>query len=101
MTGMWVSPTARSNAFGRCRPVAWLIESAMLIVKEETCREIIGREEAFTAVEAVFTAMARGEAYNFPVIREAIGHADALYGFKSGFDRAGLVLGVKSGEPQR
>jgi ornithine cyclodeaminase len=41
--------------------------------------------------------MARGDAYNFPVIREAIGHADALYGFKSGFDRAGLALGVKSG----
>ncbi|MEM6659635.1 MAG: iminosuccinate reductase BhcD, partial [Pseudomonadota bacterium] len=37
------------------------------------------------------------DAYNFPVIREAIGYADALYGFKSGFDRAGQVLGVKSG----
>ena len=33
--------------------------------------------------------MARGDAYNFPVVREAIGHADALYGFKGGFDRAG------------
>ncbi|MCB1512368.1 MAG: ornithine cyclodeaminase family protein, partial [Hyphomicrobiaceae bacterium] len=36
-------------------------------------------------------------ARNFPVIREAIGHADALYGFKSGFDRASLALGLKSG----
>lgn len=69
----------------------------MIIVKEATCRDVIGRTEAFAAVEAVFAAMARGEAYNFPVIREAIGHADALYGFKSGFDRAGLVLGLKSG----
>jgi ornithine cyclodeaminase len=69
----------------------------MIIVKEETCRQIIGRPEAFAAIEAVFAAMARGDAYNFPVIREAIGHADALYGFKSGFDRAGLVLGLKSG----
>ena len=41
--------------------------------------------------------MARGDAYNFPVVREAIGHADALYGFKGGFDRAGLTLGVKAG----
>jgi ornithine cyclodeaminase len=41
--------------------------------------------------------MARGDAYNFPVIREAIGYADALYGFKSGFDKAGKALGVKSG----
>jgi alanine dehydrogenase len=69
----------------------------MLIVSEETCKEVVGRADAFTAVEAVFAAMAKGDAYNFPVIREAIGHADALYGFKSGFDRAGLVLGLKSG----
>ncbi|MEA3303722.1 MAG: ornithine cyclodeaminase family protein [Pseudomonadota bacterium] len=69
----------------------------MLIVTEQTCREVVGRDHAFEAVEKVFAAMARGDAYNFPVIREAIGHADALYGFKSGFDRAGLALGVKSG----
>ena len=69
----------------------------MLIVSEQTCQEVVGRDHAFEAVEKVFEAMARGDAYNFPVIREAIGHADALYGFKSGFDRAGLTLGVKSG----
>ncbi len=69
----------------------------MLIVSEETCQEVVGRSDAFTAIENIFAAMARGDAYNFPVIREAIGHADALYGFKSGFDRAGLVLGVKAG----
>lgn len=69
----------------------------MLIVTEATCREVVGRTEAYKAVEDVFVAMARGDAYNFPVIREAIGYADALYGFKSGFDRAGLALGVKSG----
>ena len=39
----------------------------------------------------------RGDAQNFPVVRKDIGHADALYGFNSGFDNAGLVLGVKSG----
>lgn len=69
----------------------------MLIVSEDVCKDVVGRADAFTAVEEVFAAMARGDAYNFPVIREAIGHADALYGFKSGFDRAGLVLGLKSG----
>ena len=69
----------------------------MLIVSEETCKEVIGRSDAFEAVEAVFAAMARGDAYNFPVIREAIGHVDALYGFKGGFDRSGLTLGVKAG----
>ena len=69
----------------------------LLIVGEEICQQIIGRKDAFDAVEAVFGAMARDDAYNFPVIREAIGYADALYGFKSGFDRAGKVLGLKSG----
>jgi alanine dehydrogenase len=69
----------------------------MLIVSEEVCEQVVGRPEAFAAVEAVFAAMARNEARNFPVVREALGHADALYGFKSGFDRAGLTLGVKSG----
>ena len=69
----------------------------MLIVNEEICKKVIARSDAFKAVEAVFSAMTKGEAYNFPVIREAIGYADELYGFKSGFDRAGLSLGLKSG----
>lgn len=69
----------------------------IVIVSEAECQRLVGRTEAFDAVEAVFGAMARGDAYNFPVIREAIGHADALYGFKSGFDKAGLALGLKSG----
>lgn len=69
----------------------------MYIVTEQMCQDVIGRDDAFTAIEAVFGAMARKDAYNFPVIREAIGHAEALYGFKSGFDRAGLTLGLKSG----
>ncbi|MEJ2026877.1 MAG: ornithine cyclodeaminase family protein, partial [Limibacillus sp.] len=69
----------------------------MHIITEEVCRELVDRKAAFEAVESVFGAMASGDAYNFPVVREAIGHADALYGFKSGFDRAGLTLGVKSG----
>ena len=69
----------------------------LLIVSEETCAEVVTSADAFDAVEAVFGAMAKGDAYNFPVIREAIGYADALYGFKSGFDKAGKTLGVKSG----
>jgi ornithine cyclodeaminase len=69
----------------------------LLIVGEAVCAEVVNSKDAFDAVEAVFGAMARGDAYNFPVIREAIGYADALYGFKSGFDKAGKTLGVKSG----
>ncbi|MFB9151064.1 iminosuccinate reductase BhcD [Roseovarius ramblicola] len=69
----------------------------IVIVGEEICRQVISRTDAFAAVSDVFAAMARGDAYNFPVVREAIGHADALYGFKGGFDRAGLSLGLKAG----
>jgi ornithine cyclodeaminase len=69
----------------------------MIIVPEEACPGLVDLDAAFEAVEQVFAAMGRGDAYNFPVVREAIGHADALYGFKGGFDRAGLVLGVKAG----
>ena len=69
----------------------------MLIVKEQVVKELISMEDAFASVEAVFSSMARGDAYNFPVIREDIGYADALYGFKSGFDRSGKALGLKSG----
>ena len=69
----------------------------MIIVPEAACPDLLDLDAAYEAVEAVFAAMARGDATNFPVVREAIGHADALYGFKGGFDRAGLVLGVKAG----
>ncbi|MBA3325285.1 MAG: ornithine cyclodeaminase family protein [Rhodobacteraceae bacterium] len=69
----------------------------MFIVPEAVCPQLISMEDAFAAVEAAFGAMARGDAYNFPVVREAIGHVDALYGFKGGFDRAALTLGVKAG----
>ncbi|MBN8189393.1 ornithine cyclodeaminase family protein [Salipiger thiooxidans] len=69
----------------------------MLIVPEREIADLMTREAAFSAVEQVFAAMAAGDAYNFPVVREAIGHEDALYGFKGGFDRAGLTLGLKAG----
>ncbi|MDP5219066.1 ornithine cyclodeaminase family protein [Ruegeria sp. 2205SS24-7] len=69
----------------------------MLIVPEREIADLMTREAAFEAVEKVFAAMAAGDAYNFPVVREAIGHEDALYGFKGGFDQAGLTLGLKAG----
>ena len=69
----------------------------MIIVPEKEIGALMGQADAFKAVEKVFASMASGDAYNFPVIREAIGHEDALYGFKSGFDRKTLNLGLKSG----
>lgn len=69
----------------------------MLIVPEREIADLMTRDAAFDAVEGVFAAMAAKDAYNFPVIREAIGHEDALYGFKGGFDKAGMALGLKAG----
>lgn len=69
----------------------------MLIVPERAIADLMTREAAFDAIEKVFAAMASGEASNFPVVREALGHEDALYGFKGGFDRAGSTLGLKAG----
>ncbi len=69
----------------------------MIIIPETQIANLIGRQEAFDAVQAVFASMASGDAYNFPVIREAIDHEDALYGFKGGFDRKGQSLGLKAG----
>lgn len=69
----------------------------MIIVPEKEIAGLLTRADAFTAVEQVFASMSKGSAYNFPVIREAIGHEDALYGFKGGFDKTGMALGLKAG----
>lgn len=69
----------------------------LVIVPEGMIPDLLTRDASFAAVEKVFAAMAAGDAYNFPVVREAIGHEDALYGFKGGFDRTGQVLGLKAG----
>jgi len=69
----------------------------MLHLSEEDARRLVGHENAFAAVREVFASMARGEARNFPVVREELGHAGAVYGIKSGFDRLGSILGLKAG----
>lgn len=68
----------------------------MLIVPEALIAGLVSPEDAFSAVEATFAAMSREEAYNFAVVREALGEG-RQYGFKSGLDRAGGQLGVKAG----
>jgi len=69
----------------------------MLIVPEREVADLLTRAASYDAVEKVFAAMAAKDAYNFPVIREAIGYEDALYGFKGGFDKTGMALGLKAG----
>ncbi|MGY6548681.1 MAG: iminosuccinate reductase BhcD [Roseinatronobacter sp.] len=68
----------------------------MYVLPEARIAGLVDADAAYAAIEACFAAMARGEAYNFPVVREALG-AGRQYGFKSGLDRVGAVLGVKAG----
>jgi alanine dehydrogenase len=68
----------------------------MWIVPESAISGLVNEQSAFDAIEATFAAMSRGDAYNFPVVREALGEG-RQYGFKSGLDRVGALLGVKAG----
>ena len=68
----------------------------MLIVPEALIADLVSPQDAFDAVAATFAAMARDQAYNFPVVRDALGEG-RQYGFKSGLARAGGMLGVKAG----
>lgn len=66
-------------------------------VSENTVMELVDQSTVTAAIGSMYEAMARGEAVNFPVVRETLGYADAIFGFKSGFDHRGPVLGVKAG----
>ena len=69
----------------------------MIIISEELARELVSIEEAIDVVEKTFAAMARGEARNFPVVREVVGYQDAVYGVKTGCDVSAPILGLKAG----
>lgn len=73
----------------------------MLVVPEAVAARLVSVEDAIEAVAAAFAAADRGMARSFPVVREAVGHADAVFGVKTGFDGegagAGPVLGLKAG----
>ncbi|MFZ9199182.1 MAG: ornithine cyclodeaminase family protein [Paracoccaceae bacterium] len=68
----------------------------MLIIPEALIADLVTPEDAYGAVMACLVAAARGEAENFPVIRQALGEG-RQYGFKSGIDRAAGQMGVKAG----
>lgn len=68
----------------------------MYIVPESLIAGLVFPQDAFSAMEACFAAMARGEAPNFPALREARGKG-RQYGFKSGLVAAGGQLGLKGG----
>lgn len=69
----------------------------MWIITEQDARALVSVEDAIGAVEQTFAAMARGQARNYPVVREAVGYQDAVYGVKTGCDTGLPLLGLKAG----
>lgn len=69
----------------------------MIVISEHDARALVGIEDAIEAVERSFAAMARGQARNYPVVREAVGYQDAVFGVKTGADTAAPILGLKAG----
>lgn len=68
----------------------------MLILSEADVRALVSTQQAITAIEASFAAMARGQARNYPVVREVVGQAQAVFGVKTGVDTALALLGLKA-----
>lgn len=69
----------------------------MLIISESLAQDLVSIEDAIEAVAVTFIAMAQGQARNYPVVREVVGYADAVYGVKAGGDISAPFLGLKAG----
>lgn len=69
----------------------------MIVISESLARELVSVEEAIEAVESCFVAMAGCAGRNYPVVREVVGYADAVYGVKAGADVSAPFLGLKAG----
>ena len=70
---------------------------SLLYVSEDAVQRSVTQDQVTDTVENAFRAMGRNEAACFPIVRETLGYQDAIFGFKSGFDRSALTLGVKAG----
>lgn len=69
----------------------------MRIISEQNARQLVSMQDAIVAVEQGFAAMARGDARNYPVVREPLGYQDAVFGVKTGADTQTPMLGLKAG----
>ena len=69
----------------------------MLIIPESEARALVTMSDAIEAVAETFAALDRGEAASYPVVREKLGSPSAVFGVKTGYDRAAGALGLKAG----
>lgn len=69
----------------------------MHYISENTVQDLVKQDDINDVISKAFAALAWGDAACFPIVRETLGYADAVFGFKSGFDRRAPLLGVKAG----
>lgn len=69
----------------------------LLILDDATVRQHLTLSDTVDLVAEAFAADARGEAQNFPVVRETLDTYGGIFGIKSGFLAPGEVLGFKAG----
>lgn len=67
----------------------------MLILSEKEIHTLIDADDTLRIVEDVFKSMDKGDAENYPVVRENYGKA--VFGVKSGGDPVAGILGLKAG----
>ncbi|PHR92677.1 MAG: ornithine cyclodeaminase [Robiginitomaculum sp.] len=67
----------------------------MLVLSETEIHTLIDTDDTLRIVEDVFKSMDRGDAENYPVVRESYGNA--VFGVKSGGDPVAGILGLKAG----
>jgi hypothetical protein len=72
-------------------------QDGLLIVGEALCQELVGRKDAFDAVEAVFGAMARGMPITSPWCARRSAMPMRSMASSPGFDRAGQGAGREVG----
>ena len=69
----------------------------MIIISEKIAQQTVKITDAIAAVKKVFSAMEKGKAENYPVVRESLESMKAVFGVKSGYDGQGMALGLKAG----
>jgi ornithine cyclodeaminase/alanine dehydrogenase-like protein (mu-crystallin family) len=78
-------------------PVAAFVGFSMLIIPEKLARDLVTAEDAIAAVAEAFVAAHEQKARSYPVVREAVPGAEAVFGVKAGFDGSLPALGLKAG----
>jgi alanine dehydrogenase len=69
----------------------------VLIVTESEARHLVSMPQAIEVMQTAFSTVADGTVATFPVVREGLPEADAVFGVKSAAHRNTDLLGLKAG----